>query len=223
LFIKGLSEPWKWRYVPDKVFKAADGSSSTQYQGFQRYIRLELAPISADDDFIRIFLQAETKTVLIPGSVLLSDSCQATFEEIEQEDAWHEDFFNARLYTIDLLEKTVRTDWPTPIPIGDNMTGFIVHDIEVVGTLSAPETFTTNVGKLLYQHDTFPFPPIDLSTNKVSIVFDYDQPWMVCRVGAISQSGTNITFQLAVAGSGEYAIGASVVKATFEIKLQSLI
>jgi len=84
------------------------------------------------------------------------------------------------------------------------MIGYTINHVEIEGTQTSPETFTTNSGKLEFNYSTTPFPAIDLGTYIVSIVAN-GAPYQDCKinqVGTTSQAGSNITFQLAVSDAG---------------------
>ena len=219
LFVQGLDLPYKWNYVPKEAFyKLPDGSIRTNYQGFQRIIEVELAAINQYEDFLRSFFQAPTKSFAYQGVNIIAEECQVTYESPSYEDSWFDEYKQTKKFVFELTENTVRTEWPSPTPLEDNMIGFIIKDIEVVGTLDSPETFETNTGKLV----GMVIPPISLLTQRPAIVFDYDQAWMFQRVGDFRQHGDNIQFDLAMAGSGEFATGASTVKARFVLLVQTL-
>lgn len=222
LSIKGMDRVGKFKLIPSQVFGIVDGSKRTEYRGFKRIISVELTPINADEDFVRAFLQASAKSIAYQGLCLASEESQVVFEESEIEGEQIDGFKYEKQFKFELTESAIRHEWYVPVPFEDNMTGFIVHDVEVVGTSGSPEAFETNVGKLQYQHGATVFPPISLLANKVAIVFDYDQAWAFNRVGEVTQSGNNIKFYLALSGSGETAPGTAITKATFMILLQDI-
>ena len=81
---------------------------------------------------------------------------------------------------------------------------YIKLKVKIEGTQAAPETFTTNSGKLQYNYGTTPFPGISLLSYIVS-VFCNSTPYQdakINQVGDVTQSGSNISFQLAVSDSG---------------------
>ena len=110
-----------------------------------------------------------------------------------------------KLFTFELLESVVRTEWPstTIIPIPDTDV-YIIKKVKIVGTNTSQESFTTNSGKLQYNYGTTPLPSINLLSYIVSIVAigAIYQDAKINQVGNITQSGSNISFFLAVSDTG---------------------
>jgi len=110
-----------------------------------------------------------------------------------------------KLFTFELLESVVRTEWPstTIIPIPDTHE-YIIKKVKIVGTNASHESFTTNSGKLQYNYGTTPLPSINLLSYIVSIVANgaIYQDAKINQVGNITQSGSNISFSLAVSDTG---------------------
>ena len=221
LYVSGFDAPTNYKMLPPEVYELLDGTTKTEYRVFKKIISVSLEPIETGDEFLLAFFKAPVRSMEYQGHNIVSEEEQVAWEEIDVESYWIDDFKLQKQFDFKLIG-TARSSWIDPVPHKDNMTGFIIHDVEVIGTLDSPEEFETNVGKLQFQHDAVVFPPISLLSNKVTILFDYDQAWMFQRVGAITQSGNNIKFHLAMSGSGEYATGASTVKATFVILLQDI-
>jgi hypothetical protein len=197
--------PWKWRLVPSLVLEKVDGSKETQFKAFQRYFSIELRALNSNEDFLRAFLQAETKSITYAGLNVISEESFVVFESEEYEDEWHNEFKLTKRYVIELVESFARTIWPpyTPPPVTTDIM-YIAKNIKIVGTQASPETFTTNAGKLLYNFGTTPFPPLSLLSYNISVDCT-GTPYQDAKcnqVGNVSQSGTDITFQLAVSDSG---------------------
>ena len=114
-------------------------------------------------------------------------------------------FKSEKLFTFELLESIVRTEWPstTIIPIPDTDV-YIIKKVKIVGTNTSLESFTTNSGKLQYNYGTTPLPSINLLSYNVSIVANgaVYQDAKINQVGNITQSGSNISFSLAVSDTG---------------------
>jgi hypothetical protein len=205
LSVRGLDIPFKVKFVPPEAFyKPVDGSSRTNYQGFQRIIQVELGAINSDEDFIRAFFQAATKSFAYQGSLIVSEECQVTYESPSFEDAWFDEYKYTKKYIFELTENTVRTEWPTPIQpvVADIM--YIKLKVKIEGMNVAPETFITNSGKLQYNYGTTPFPGISLLSYIVTIISNGApyQDAKINQVGNVTQSGSNISFQLAVSDTG---------------------
>jgi hypothetical protein len=194
--IRGLTTPYKWELVPKIINEFSDGHKETQYKGFRRIIGVELAPVHDYEDFIRKFLKADSKSLTYNLDSVVTDSGNLTFDEGELENAWADDYRNTELFTFELKEDAIRTVWPSS-PV-DNMTGCIKAKVKIEGTQTSPETFTTNVGKLLTMQNGQSYPTISLLSYNPSVLLSEYQAATVNRVGDIAQSGGNITFQLAV-------------------------
>ena len=130
-----------------------------------------------------------------------------------------------KLFTFELLESVVRTEWPstTIIPIPDTDV-YIIKKVKIVGTNASQESFTTNSGKLQYNYGTTPLPSINLLSYNVSIVANgaIYQDAKINQVGNITQSGSNISFSLAVSDTGN-ASGDTFFYADIIITLQAIV
>ena len=208
LSVRGSDTPFKVRFVPPEAFyKSVDGSSRTNYQGFQRIIQVELGAINADEDFIRAFFQAASKSFAYQGSNIIAEEVQVVYESPSFEDTWFDNFKYTKKYVFELTENTVRTEWPSPLqPILVDIV-YLAKNIKVEGTQATPETFITNSGKLNYNYGTTKFPGISLLSYIVSISCNATpmQDAKCNQVGDVTQSGSNISFQLAVSDSGNPA------------------
>jgi hypothetical protein len=205
LFIRGGEMPWKWRYVPNNIFEKADGSKETKFRAFQRIFSIELRALNAYEDFIRAFLQASTKSITYQGLNILSEESFIVFESAEYENEWHNDFKLTKRYVIEFVESRVRTVWPpySPPPTTDDLM-YIAKKIKIIGTQASPETFTTNAGQLLFNYGTTVYPSISLLSYVVTVIANGApyQDAKINQVGDITQSGSDITFKLAVSDSG---------------------
>ena len=223
LYVKGFDSPDHVKFVPSIIYNIIDGSKKTAFRGFKRVITFRLAALNEYEDYIRGWTQAFIKSLIYKGISITPEEAVVILETPELLNEWLDGYEHAKQYTITVIENRVRQIFPDlPLLVEDNMTGIIVYNIEVVGTQASPEVFTTNVGKLQYQHGTTQFPAINLAANKVSILFDLDQSWMFNRVGTITQSGSDITFSLATSDAGQLSAGSSTLKATFVILIQAI-
>ena len=205
LHVWGLDMPGKFKYIPPEAFyKIVDGSSRTDYRAWQRIIQVELGVINADEDYLQAYFKSIASSFAYQGSNIIAEEVQVV-SEISVEDTWLEDFKFTKIFNFEILENVARTVWPTsPSRPKENMIGYIIHNVKVEGTQSAPETFTTNVGKLLYNYGTTPFDSISL-LSFIPIITCNSSPKQDAKcnqVGDITQSGSNITFQLAVSDGG---------------------
>lgn len=204
LNIKGLDKPWKWELVPGVINDFYDGSKNTQFKGFRRIVGVELAPVHQYEDFLRNFLQADTKSLRYQWTTLLAQESYGVFDEVGFENEWADDYRQTELFSFELKESAIRTVWPdSTAAVADDLM-YIAKKIKIVGTQTSPETFTTNSGKLQYNYGTTVFPAISLLEYNVSVIVNGSpyQERKVNLVGEPAQSGDNITFQLALSDIG---------------------
>ena len=201
LIHKGLDKLWKFNLVPPEAFyKLIDGSSSTDYRGFQRIVGIELTALNEYDAFIRAFLQAATKSIKLLENLIPIARASVVFESPEFETEWFDEFKFAKRYVMEFTESTVRHSWPF-LPTGTDMI-YIAQRIKVEGDGTTPELFTTNVSKLQYNFGTTPFPDMFLDDYIISVVGSDYQDATIYQVGLATQSGNNISFYLAHSYNG---------------------
>ena len=225
LNVRGVDKPWKWRNVPDKIFNIADGSKRTEYRGFKRIFSVELAILQSYEDYIQAFLQADAKSITYQGTNLIAEEDQVVFESTAYENEWLGESELAKRYVIEFVESLVRTVWPVPSPpivVDDIM--YIKTKVKIEGTQSSPETFITNSGKLQYNYGTTGFPNISLLSYVVTVICNGTpyQDAKINQVGNVTQSGSNISFQLAVSDAGN-ASGDGFFYADLTIGLQTIV
>jgi hypothetical protein len=199
LSVRGLDIPFKVKFVPPEAFyKPVDGSSRTNYQGFQRIIQVELGAINSDEDFIRAFFQAATKSFAYQGSNIVAEEVQVVYESPSFEDTWFDNFKYTKKYVFELTENIIRTEWSIPKQPEDNL-GFIYLKSKVViaGIQGSPEIFTTNSGKLSTDAWGNTYPNISLLSHKVTVITVPYQSGKINQTDIISQAGSNISFPLA--------------------------
>ncbi|MBE3088407.1 MAG: hypothetical protein IMZ71_04770, partial [Chloroflexi bacterium] len=203
-YIKGLDDVDKVRFVPPILYDIVDGSKETAFKGFQRIITVELQSINTNEDYLRVFLQADSKSITYTGATLVAEECQIVFESTDYENEWLNDFQYTKRYILEIVENTVRTFFPVPIAPVDNMIGYIKTKDKIVGTQATPEFFEINVSKLQYNYGTTVYPTISLLSYNVSIIAN-GAPYQDAKInnyGDIAQNGDNIRFYLAVSDTG---------------------
>jgi hypothetical protein len=204
LSVKGCDDPDRVELVPPIRYDMRDGYAETAFKGFRRVITMELNVLSAYEDYIRAFLQAQSKSVTWQGRNIVSEQVQVVWEGETYENEWIDNYEGSKKYILELRENTIRTVWPVPINPVENMIGYIKTKVKIAGTQTSPETFTTNSGKLQYNYGTTVYPPISLLSYVVSVIANGApyQDGKINQVGDVTQSGNNITFQLAVSDAG---------------------
>jgi hypothetical protein len=202
--VKGMDDVDKVRFIPPILYDIVDGRKETAFKGFQRIITVELQAINTNEDFLRAFLQASDKSFTYTGFTLVAEECQIVFESSEYENEWINDFQHTKRYIIEIVESVVRVLFPVPVIPVDNVIGCIKTKVKIEGTQSAPETFVTSVGKLATYDGTLPYPVISLLSYNVSLIINGTpyQDAKINQVGSPTQSGSNISFQLAVSDTG---------------------
>jgi hypothetical protein len=206
LSVKGNS-PDSVRFVPPLLNNAVDGSTETQYKGFQRKFRYELKAINLNEDYLRSFLQASAKSITYQDFGFVTQESQVVFEEDNYENEWIDGFEHDKKYVIELIESTVRTVFPerwidnNPT---DSMIGYTKIKVKIEGTQASPELFTTNLGKLAITTVGSLYPVISLLSYVVVIIANGSpyQDRKINQVGDIVQSGGNISFFLALSDTG---------------------
>ena len=111
-----------------------------------------------------------------------------------------------RHVVLPLIEKNARTGFPTSgIILDENL--YLNQDVIIAGTEDTPELFTTNSGKLATcDAPSGSYPTFNLVTTKVTVSSNGARYGTgVRQVGAITESGGNISFYLAADNTGNPA------------------
>lgn len=203
LSVLGFDRPHKWKLVPPLVHDIVDGSKRTQYVGFQRIFTIELRALNSNEDYIRAFLQAATKSATYQGDNIIAEENHVVFESAEYEDEWFNEFCKTKRYVIELTESTARTIWPTPTSPSVVDIMYFTNNVEITGTYESPQTLTTNSGGLALRENGQAYPAISLLSYKVTVVV---QPSYGTEatfgVTNIQQAGANISFQVFMSAGG---------------------
>ena len=205
LSTRGIDEPDDVEFFPAILETYRDGSTGTKFTGFRRVISMDVLTVDdrTTDKFIEAWLAANKRSLTYNESNILGIE---TFVVPDNAKKFDVVLLNgakiAKRWPLRLVENVLRQTWPDyPQPVvTDEM--YIAKNVTIVGTEASPETFTTNAGKLLYNYGTTPFPSISLLSYNVSVVVVTKQDCVVNRVGDIVQSGSDISFQLAISNAG---------------------
>jgi len=222
LYVKGFNDPDKVRFFPPLIFTFIDGTKKTAFIGFQRIITIALTSLNSNEDFIRAFLQASSKSITYQGSSISAEEVNVIFESNEYENEWIDGFQKAKRYVIEICEQTIRTIFPTPVNLAIPETDmYYKADVTIIGTSDSPETFTTNIGKLATcDAPSGVYPTFDLSVQKYEISFLSKQDCQFYLTSPMSVSGGNLVFS--VARSDSYNGTPTVFKADITIKAQNI-
>ncbi len=202
LSVHGITDPddaAPWPAVRDEY---RDGATRTKYKGFRRLIDVgfEVISDSTEEHFLLAFLDANFKSVTYGNEdMALLETIVAPQDAGSYATQWDHGFKEAKLYSLKLLEDSIRTLWPLELQVVDgdpSMIVYMISHVQVVGTRDNPELFTTNSGKLLYNYGTTPFPEISLLSYQVSIGLTKCQERGAAKVGTVTQNGPNISFYL---------------------------
>lgn len=202
LSVKGLDDPDKVQ-ICGFQFPAIDGSIIEQVLGFRRVITADLGTVQthALRVWVHNFLNSETRLAHIGDDNVFS--IIGTPEGFESY--WQHDSELGRSFTLELLEKRIRWRWATQAS-GDMQ--YIINHIEVTGTQTSPELFTTNSGKLAFNYDTTPYPDfgtyITEGSHIVTIIAN-GTPYQDAKInlyGEPSANGAAMDFYLAVSDAG---------------------
>lgn len=206
LSVKGLDAPDNIQLVPDLIYLLMDGSSKTEFRGFRRIVTFELDALNSLEDYLRAFLQASNKAIVYKGGWVQLLRTELVQDNSNFENEWIEGFEHQKKYILELVDKHIYTIFPEPITIVDYM--YIKLKVEISQPYETPETFTTNIGKLLTMQNGDDYPPIDLSACDVAIILSSYQGASINQFGDTVQSASDISFQLGYDMAGNpYADG----------------
>lgn len=113
---------------------------------------------------------------------------------------WLFGYQHAQHFVLYLTEAGIHRQWPVA-PVAEELM-YLKSHVLIAGTVDSPETFTTNIGKLVTQDTGESYPTFSSATHvfKVSIesyndrlTFKYTQPTV---------SGGNLTFQVSASDAG---------------------
>lgn len=204
--MRGLDEPDEGQIVGTQT-DGLDGTISETIIGFRRVITAGLGILqeSADRAYMLEFASAQDRWITMSpmGSVHLVLEDPAKFA-----NEWKNGSSLARRYTVRLVENVLQTTWPTYAdPVVEEL-AYIKTHVQITNTPDSPQTLTTNAGALATDDTGNAYPAINLATYAASVIIQPEQECDCMRVSSITQSGTDITFQVAHSYAGNaYADG----------------
>lgn len=219
LSTKGLDDPDEVEIVGIQEEKS-DGSIEEKIQGFRRIVSVNLGVQSAEADraFIVEWLRHPQRWTTHPtyASTVYALADPEAFENEWKDGSQYQRYFNIRL-----RETSIHSAWPTATEPVETETLYISDWVEITGTEASPQTLTTNSGALATMADGNVWPAINLAAYTVTVIISERQGRAVHQVGAVTQSGTDISWTVALKGSGNaYADGKFYAK--FTIGLQAI-
>lgn len=205
--VRGFDDPDRVRLYPPLQLEMVDGAIKGYIRGFHRVITVDLGVVasSVDRRTIQEFLAASTRSLLFKGAQIDTEEVfVALGDPLEWSNEWKWDVSIARYIMLEVIDRRLRTVWPEIILPSDNMTGYTINHVKIEGTQTAPELFTTNVGKLQFNYGATPFPTMDLTAYIITVVANGApyQDAKINQVGTTAQNANNIDFYLAVSDMG---------------------
>ena len=208
--VKGFEEPDLVAFFPQIQNNFVDGTIETQFQGFRRVITFDCGVLSsrADRLFVQRFLTANTRSVSYQAAdigieeIIVSHDYNHNGTAFEYDDTWINDSSLGKQFILYLVENAIRNVWSSYTPASGVDYIYIAYKIKVTGTQASPQTFQTNAGTLTLDATGKVFPAMSLLTWAVTIAFSPYQDGKINRVGAITNVGTDISFQLAISDGG---------------------
>ena len=198
----GVDEPDRLHKV-GVVHAMLDGTLSEQIAGFRKEpITLKLQPsyTAVQRRFLVKWLLATTKRVIYGNYVSEGVTDEALVSN------WLYDLEYGRAFDVQIYDEHVYHAWDDGVIVEDLM--YLKRQVEVIGTLASPETFTTNTGKLVVMQNADAFPSFNSSTHDFLIVVNGDKQ---CEASfsivkdSVSVVAGNLTWQMFISDFGQPA------------------
>jgi hypothetical protein len=204
LDVRGFDDPDEIQLVPPIVNRFMDGSTRTDFKGFRRAITIDCGVIH-DEAVHRAllgFLRADVRSVTYENAGRGEELIVAT-DTHSLTSMWIRGLAIGKRFLLRVIENAIRSVWTDYTPASGVDIMHCKLKVEITGTQAAPETFVTNAGKLATMENGAQFPTISLLTWVASVVAVSYQEAEVNIIGTPTNSGTNLTFQLAVSDAGK--------------------
>ena len=202
LALKGFDEPDEMALAVIQ-HEHLDGSLAENIWGQRRIITADFGVVEthAERTFIADFIRNETRQIR-DASGLFAD---VVLEDVKRAIAeWENNCRLGRRYILRLLSANLEQSFGTVVE--EDELAYIKKHVEVTGTQSSPETFTTNSGKLVTQENGAVYPTFNSSTHDFVVLITPPIGYKDRAVGLANQPsivGGNITFQLAASDLGD--------------------
>jgi len=202
LSLRGFDEPDEVRLI-GRPHEYPDGSLDEQLRGFKRVITIDFGVLQnlADRIFILKFLNGAKRQV--------RTATQVAFVALEDPgryaNEWIDNLQHGKRFILRLIDEGVYTIFPTPATVTEIM--YLKSKVEITGTQSSPEAFTTNSGKLATDETGQAYPTFNEATHVFHVSVN-GAPYQEAHVNIVNKptvSSGNITFQAAVQDGGKPA------------------
>jgi len=180
-----------------------NGTIQERFIGFRRIVTIDFGVINDRDERIHLLYW-----LLAPNKSITYGSDTAHFALLDfgrYANEWLESCELGRQFILSLAETDIRTTMPTSIVEGE--VAYIKRKVAIAGTQSAPETFTTNAGKLATDQTGASYPTFDTSAYAYQVHLTPYQEAGVNLIAEPSISGGgstgNLTFTIAISDAGK--------------------
>jgi hypothetical protein len=183
--------------------KYLDGSSDEQIQGFRKTVTVTVPPLTTATDrrFMAKFILADVKALEYGNFV-----SQVVNVDEQMSSRWVNDCEQGRMFILRFTDVHVYHAWDDGVISDDLM--YLKRDVEITGTVTTPQTLTTNSDALVVMENGNPFPSFNASTHDFLIAVNAEKG---CEAsfgvvkGSVSVIAGNLTFDIFVSDFGQTA------------------
>jgi len=194
LSVRGIDDFDEIQFYPAYRNDYLDGTLDDPQKVFRRVITIGFGVVQ--DAGTRRFLERwqnfPQRSIIYGAQEIIVDPFDASFS-----NTWQNNVKLGRYFVIRCIEATPISVQPSPIPAIADSLMYIKKKVQVTGTESSPQTFTTTVAPLDTDDAGHAFPAISLLSFAPTVLITSLQTCLVSRTtDTITQSGANITFKL---------------------------
>lgn len=204
--LRGFDDPDSVSFVPPILYSFIDGTRRTAFRGFRRviYVDFGVIPDESAHRAILAFMQSDTRSVFYNSVGLGYEEIFVLPQQSEYENEWLDECRIGKRYVLQLTENVIRNVWSSYTPPSTVDIMYIKNHVRIVGTQASPETFTTNSEKLDVDETGTTYPAMSLLSFVATVIVNGTpyQDAKINMVGVVTNSGNNLTFQLAVSDGG---------------------
>lgn len=203
LSVRGFDEPDEIQLVPPRIARLFNGFLRTQFKGFRRVVTVNFGVLgSSERAFLFRFFSSNTRSIYLGVTAGQEEEIIFATDQTEYESEWRQNCVLGRSFTLKFAENAIRNAWTDYTPASGIDIMYIKKKVKIIGTQESPEEFTTNSGKLVTMETGLSYPSISLLSWVVSVDTVPYQDAKINQVGDVVNTGTNLTFSLAVSGAG---------------------